>query len=204
MDLRGTNMRRSKLILTTLLIGAAGVAIATNAFAAGSSDQARSNAAPAVSEFTALNGLHHPAPKGLGDAFDSPYYAEHFAPDVSAARLVKGTFDSSDQVWLVPGRGAVCLYVVHGEGGGASCQSDQDAAAGRLVLSVTPPDAKSSFVAGVLPDDVASVDLIGTSARTASVDSNVYVATTDADTASFVDAQGRGQQVTIPRPPAER
>jgi len=192
-------MRRSQLILTALLIGVAGVAVASNAFASDSPNQARTDASSGRAYFAALGGLHHPPPKGLVDALASPYYVEQFAPDVSAARLVQGTLAGSEQVWLVPGKDAVCLYLRQGEGGGASCQTSDDAAAGRLILSSSQLDTPEAHVVGVLPDGVTSVDLDDASARTVRVESNVYVATTEADLASFVDGQGRSHQITIPR-----
>jgi len=192
-------MRRAMPLLTILLIGAAGVAVATNALAAGSADRSGSDAVLSDAPFAALGGLRHPAPTGLIESLDSAYYAERFAPNISAARLVKGTLAGDEQVWLVPGRGAVCLFLARGVDKSASCQSNEDAAAGHLIMSISHRGQASALVAGVLPNDIVSVDLVGQSARTVAVDSNVFLATTDAELASFVDGQGRSQQVTIPR-----
>jgi len=193
-------MRIVRALAPPVLVVAVAVAVGTSAFAAGPAEQGQVKSALRSAHFAGLEGLRHPAPDALVDALDSPYYAEHFAPDVSAARLVKGSVTSQTQVWLIPGRDSVCLYLRQGVGGGASCQPNSEAAAGRLLLSWTEPGEGVSLVAGVIPDGVGSVELGGTSARTVEVDSNVYVATTDADLASFVDGQDRPQQITIPRP----
>jgi hypothetical protein len=84
------------------------------------------------------------------------------------------------EAWVVPGRGSMCLISAWpaNRGGGASCQPNTAAIAGRLEVSSGSRRAPGTdFIAGLVPDGVSSitVNLPGGRTDTARVRENVYL-----------------------------
>jgi hypothetical protein len=117
------------------------------------------------------------------------------------AALARRAETDAGAVWVIPGNGNTCLVtnvapVATGgtdvSQGGASCASDDDAAAGTLVMSTTLDAAKPphELIAGLVPDgvDQAVVQRSDGSRQTLAVHDNVYTAEfddTSADTVTF-------------------
>jgi hypothetical protein len=80
-----------------------------------------------------------------------------FGANVQLARRAR--VSSRDGLFLLPGRGAVCLSLVAGVEGMSTCASLAEAQAGRLIGSAVSSTGDENLVYGAVPDDVARVTI---------------------------------------------
>jgi hypothetical protein len=112
------------------------------------------------------------------------------------------------EAWVVPGRGSMCLISTWpaSGGGGASCQPNAAAIAGRLEVSSGSRRARGTdFIAGLVPDGVSeiAVHLAGGRTRMAAVRENVYLVAVSGtpESVTFTGPHGvvRLEGVALPR-----
>jgi hypothetical protein len=103
--------------------------------------------------------------------------------------------DGSD-VWIVPGRGSICILAREPARGlgGASCQTDKAATEGQLYTASGSRSSNSEFLTGLAPDGVQTVTVIGRDGSKMSVPTSegVYSTTLQgvAGAVEFDDAAG--------------
>ena len=104
-------------------------------------------------------------------------------------------------VWIVPGRGYVCLASSSPSDGSAGfgCASNEDVGRGRLAPSDVDGNG-TGVLTGIVPDGVPSVELVDRdgSARSASVARNTYRAPIDADLSEARFTDGGGIRHVLP------
>jgi hypothetical protein len=98
--------------------------------------------------------------------------------NITLARKAEGF--TSGEAWVIPGIGNECLWAesTTAKNGGAVCDGDATATTGGLILEAVSPSAPGKvFVAGLVPDGIASVtaNLVGGSTETLPVHENVYM-----------------------------
>jgi hypothetical protein len=175
-------------------VGLAGVGIAVAATTTGGVTPAQYNhgaraqvvttISPTVSSsFSVLKG-----PATAADALPASFIATHqnsplvgeLGVNLKLAHLAHGVTDGT--AWVVPGDSGVCLVVSrygNAEITGAACEADASVIAGNTLLtSGTPNGVAGEFIAGLVPDGVASVSLqfADGSSETLAVHDNVYTA----------------------------
>lgn len=98
--------------------------------------------------------------------------------NITLARRARGF--NNGEAWAIPGIGNECLWAESktAKNGGAVCDGDATATTGGLMLEASNPSAPNKvFLAGLVPDGVASVtaNLVDGSTETLPVSENVYM-----------------------------
>jgi hypothetical protein len=146
-------------------------------------------------------------PASAGRDLENTAAVKRFGMNVALARRAE---TDAGAVWVIAGNGNTCLVTnvspIPAGGtdvsqGGATCASDEQAAAGTLVMSTTLDAAKPphELIAGLVPDgvDQAVVQLSDGDRQTLVVHDNVYTGEFDGTSADTVTFSTNGGDVVV-------
>lgn len=136
-------------------------------------------------------------PARAGDAPVSGATAGPYGANPALARKVQ---TGAGPAWVVPADGHVCLRVPTDTGSAWTCQTVEQAKAGRLVLTLRDANRRVAAAYAVLPDGAGAPRMTsGKTATAASLDDNVVGSTSPTATAlAYTDADGAAQNVDLP------
>ena len=148
----------------TMLIGVAAATFAATAAIVGAQgDPQPQNLSDVAAEQPAATGIDQAATadfavfrrsQRVGEALDG---TGPFGANLALARRAD---TAAGTLWIVPGRGVVCLRAEDEAGSGWSCAAEAQAASGALMLAMRAPgDASGGRVFGLLPDGAAKPTL---------------------------------------------
>jgi hypothetical protein len=181
----GKQRRRGIVVLTVCTVAVAGVSLARGSSGSSTPFQPPTSRSGALatgpdSASTASFGIMR-RPRTSADDISSHAIgglSSASGANIVLARRAQGFRDG--EAWVIPGTGNECLWAesTTAKNGGAVCDGDSTATTGGLMLEAETPSAPGRvFIAGLVPDGIASVTITLTdgSTRTSPVHENVYM-----------------------------
>lgn len=137
-------------------------------------------------------------PKGQGEAIIDSIGASKNG--ISLARTT-----AVADILIAAGSGGICLVTLGERGGGGSCHSERDTAAGRNVTTSGCLQQNDLFVAGIAPDGIEEVTVIARNGESSSADvvNNAYLVRVPPSTRpeglpATVSWQAKGPAISAP------